>query len=228
MKFPGSFLQVIQEQNGDFGRVVTRINIFKEHRQTIQYILPSDSAKLAQAELLAIDEAAAIPLPTIKSLLGPYLVFLSSTVNGYEGTGRSLSLKLIQQLRQQQGLAAAKAAQQAGDAVHGSKSKKGERHLHEDRWKVASEAAAKFASAGVGGLGDNSIRSLKELTLETPIRYHNGDPIERWLNNLLCLDAAANSTRMVSHMPAPKDCEVCEIILQSLYPSINDEININM
>jgi N-acetyltransferase 10 len=49
--------------------------------------------------LLVIDEAAAIPLPMVKKLLGPYLVFMSSTVNGYEGTGRSLSLKLVKQLR---------------------------------------------------------------------------------------------------------------------------------
>jgi len=28
------------------------------------------------------------------------LVLLSSTINGYEGTGRSLSLKLINQLRE--------------------------------------------------------------------------------------------------------------------------------
>lgn len=32
---------------------------------------------------------------------GPFLVFLASTINGYEGTGRSLSLKLLQQLREQ-------------------------------------------------------------------------------------------------------------------------------
>jgi N-acetyltransferase 10 len=50
---------------------------------------------------LVVDEAAAIPLPMVKSLLGPYMVFLSSTVNGYEGTGRSLSLKLVQQLQEQ-------------------------------------------------------------------------------------------------------------------------------
>ncbi len=53
----------------------------------MQYIQPQHAAKLAQAELLVIDEAAAIPLPVVKSLLGPYLVFLCSTVNGYEGTG---------------------------------------------------------------------------------------------------------------------------------------------
>jgi N-acetyltransferase 10 len=44
---------------------------------------PHDHGKLSQVELLVIDEAAAIPLPIVKSLLGPYLVFLSSTVNGY-------------------------------------------------------------------------------------------------------------------------------------------------
>ena len=67
--------------------------------QTVQYIQPRHAAQLSQAELVVIDEAAAIPLPVVKTLLGPYLVFLCSTVNGYEGTGRSLSLKLIEQLR---------------------------------------------------------------------------------------------------------------------------------
>lgn len=67
----------------------------------MQYILPTDSHRLSQAELLVIDEAAAIPLPFVKAMLGPYLVFLASTINGYEGTGRSLSLKLLQQLRVQ-------------------------------------------------------------------------------------------------------------------------------
>ncbi|VDK29188.1 unnamed protein product [Gongylonema pulchrum] len=67
-----------------------------------QYIDPRDSEKLSQAELVVIDEAAAIPLPIVKKLIsGPYLVFLASTINGYEGTGRSLSLKLLQQLREQ-------------------------------------------------------------------------------------------------------------------------------
>ena len=78
-----------------------RINVFKEHRQTVQYILPTDSAKFAQAELLIVDEAAAIPLPLVKSMIGNYLIFLSSTVTGYEGTGRSLSLKLFADLKKQ-------------------------------------------------------------------------------------------------------------------------------
>lgn len=49
-----------------------------------QYIQPHEHEKLSQVELLVVDEAAAIPLPVVKSLLGPYLVFLSSTVNGYD------------------------------------------------------------------------------------------------------------------------------------------------
>lgn len=47
-----------------------------------QYIHPADAVKLGQAELVVIDEAAAIPLPLVKSLLGPYLVFMASTING--------------------------------------------------------------------------------------------------------------------------------------------------
>jgi N-acetyltransferase 10 len=120
--------QVFQDHQGELGKFVTKIAVTREHRQTVQYILPTEKEKLYQAELVAIDEAAAIPLPTVKALMGPYLVFLSSTINGYEGTGRSLSLKLIQQLRQQQGSALAEAARQAGAAIAGSKTKKGSFH----------------------------------------------------------------------------------------------------
>uniref|UniRef100_A0A2P2M6I1 RNA cytidine acetyltransferase n=1 Tax=Rhizophora mucronata TaxID=61149 RepID=A0A2P2M6I1_RHIMU len=91
---------VVRSVNPDLKKAIVRININKDHRQTIQYIQPHEHEKLSQAELLVIDEAAAIPLPVVKSLLGTYLVFLSSTVNGYEGTGRSLSLKLLQQLEE--------------------------------------------------------------------------------------------------------------------------------
>lgn len=48
------------------GRAIVRINVYRAHRQTVQYIAPQHQAKLAQAELLVIDEAAAIPLPVVK------------------------------------------------------------------------------------------------------------------------------------------------------------------
>lgn len=92
---------LVESTNPAFGKAIVRVNVYRSHRQTVQYIQPQHYAKLAQAELLVIDEAAAIPLPIVKNMLGPYLIFLCSTVNGYEGTGRSLSLKLIQQLRAQ-------------------------------------------------------------------------------------------------------------------------------
>ncbi|KAK5643619.1 hypothetical protein RI129_007464 [Pyrocoelia pectoralis] len=92
---------LVQSTNPEFNKAIVRVNIFRDHRQTVQYIHPTDSHRLSQAELLVIDEAAAIPLPYVKAMLGPYLVFLASTINGYEGTGRSLSLKLLQQLRVQ-------------------------------------------------------------------------------------------------------------------------------
>ncbi|GKA61860.1 peroxisomal membrane protein 13-like protein [Tanacetum coccineum] len=48
-----------------------------------EYIQPHEHTKLSQVELLVVDEATAIPLSVVKSLLGPYLVFLSSTAIGY-------------------------------------------------------------------------------------------------------------------------------------------------
>lgn len=92
---------LVESTNVEYNKALIRVNIFKTNRQTIQYIHPTDANKLSHAELLVIDEAAAIPLPFVKKMLGPYLVFLSSTINGYEGTGRSLSLKLLQELRTQ-------------------------------------------------------------------------------------------------------------------------------
>ena len=87
------------------------------------------------------------------------LYFDLSTCPSYEGTGRSLSLKLIGQLRRQ---------------------------------------------SGVGGAGG---RVLKEVVLEEPIRYAAGDPVERWLYDLLCLDSASVK-RAVGGCPPPQDCQL--------------------
>jgi N-acetyltransferase 10 len=212
--------------NPELGKCVTRLNVFRNHRQTIQYILPTDAVKLSQAELVAIDEAAAIPLALVKQLMGPYLVFLSSTVNGYEGTGRSLSLKLIDQLRKQQGTSITAAAQSAGNAISGSSYKgggsggssgggkkgkdgSGGKHLHEERWKASAEAFNKNST--------EASRSLKEITLSIPIRYNEGDPVEKWLNALLCLDVLSSNYRIVSNIPSPKDCQLYLVDRDALF-----------
>jgi N-acetyltransferase 10 len=88
---------------------------------------------------------------------------MASTVNGYEGTGRSLSLKLIQQLREQ---------------ASGYKA---------DSKSDASADRSHLQGQNSGG------RILKELKLEEPIRYGENDPSEKWLNKLLCLDATTVS-----------------------------------
>ena len=61
----------------------------------MQYIKPQHHERLGQAELLVIDEAAAIPLPLVKAMLGPYLVFLCSTVNGCAGCRPCLALLCV-------------------------------------------------------------------------------------------------------------------------------------
>ena len=71
----------------------------KTHRQTICFIAPQDYEKLGQCEILATYEAAAIPLPIVRKLMGLYTGLPSPTVNGYEGTGRDLSLKLLNEFR---------------------------------------------------------------------------------------------------------------------------------
>eukprot|EP00887_Chlorella_sp_A99_P003429 scaffold7.g3429.t1 len=160
---------LVESTNPAFGRAVVR------------YIQPQHHAKLAQAELLVIDEAAAIPLPLVKAMLGPYLVFLCSTVNGYEGTGRSLSLKLIQQLRAQ---------------------------------------GAKLASGGGredGGSGGAGARTFREVILSDPIRYASGDKVERWLNELLCLDAAEHMPPPPPRLPHPDECELYYVERDTLF-----------
>ncbi|XP_065874113.1 RNA cytidine acetyltransferase 1 [Euphorbia lathyris] len=165
---------IVRSVNPEFKKAIVRINIYKQHRQTIQYIQPHEHEKLSQVELLIVDEAAAIPLPIVKSLLGPYLVFLSSTVNGYEGTGRSLSLKLLQQLEEQ------------------------------------SQMASKNVEGSLSG------RLFKKIELSESIRYSSGDPIESWLNGLLCLDVA-NFIPNISRLPPPGECDLYYVNRDTLF-----------
>ena len=171
--------ELIQSSNPDFNRAIVRINVFHAaHRQTVQYVQPQDAHKLGQAELVVVDEAAAIPLPLVRALLGPYLVFLASTIHGYEGTGRSLSIKLLQELRKQ--------------AAPGG------------------VAATAVAASAMGS------RVLREVTLETPIRYAFGDPVEGWLEKLLCLDARV-APRRASGCPPPSSCELYHVSRDALF-----------
>lgn len=182
---------IIQSTNPDFNKAIVRVNVHRQHRQTIQYIRPQDSHVLGQAELVVIDEAAAIPLPLVRKLMGPYLVFMASTINGYEGTGRSLSLKLIKQLRQQAHSASGNGDTQIADRSTGR--------------------ASKSDSFQAG-------RTLREITLSEPIRYAQGDSVEKWLNKLLCLDATLPRPRSNrAGCPDPSQCELLNVNRDALF-----------
>lgn len=161
----------------------------------MQYIQPEDAHVLGQAELVIIDEAAAIPLPLVRNLIGPYLVFLASTINGYEGTGRSLSLKLIQQLRDstRPSVSSVPTVTQKDDS-HPSKSS-----------HTASQSTPK------------ALRSLREVALTTPIRYSQDDEIEKWLNILLCLTPVSTSSTLSSGCPHPSTCELYYVNRDTLF-----------
>lgn len=186
---------ILQSTNPDFNKAIVRVNIHRQHRQTIQYIQPQDAYALGQAELLVIDEAAAIPLPLVRKLMGPYLVFMASTINGYEGTGRSLSLKLIQQLREQS-RAGAKAGNQDTD--------------------IADRSTGKSVKNSENNYGGG--RSLREITLSEPIRYAPGDSVEKWMNRVLCLDATLPRSKMNTQgCPHPSQCQLLHVNRDTLF-----------
>lgn len=196
---------LVESTNPDFKKAIVRVNVYRSHRQTVQYVQPQHAERVSQAELLIIDEAAAIPLPVVRQLLGPYLVFLCSTVNGYEGTGRSLSLKLIQQLRQQG------AKLTSGDVAAAAAA-------------AASGAGAAATPASGGEPAPVSGRTFKEVVLSEPIRYGAGDRVERWLNDLLCLDAADAVPRLgaSSRLPHPEECDLYVVNRDTLFSGHRD------
>jgi N-acetyltransferase 10 len=187
---------IIQSTNPDFNKAIVRVNIHRDHRQTIQYIRPQDAHVLGQAELVVIDEAAAIPLPLVRKLMGPYLVFMASTINGYEGTGRSLSLKLIKQLREQ--------------------SRPGAKMNGEAETEVADRSTGQGVKSGESSY--HGSRSLREITLSEPIRYAQGDSVEKWLNTLLCLDATLPRSKLSGQgCPDPSQCQLLNVNRDTLF-----------
>ncbi|EUC35972.1 hypothetical protein COCCADRAFT_89278 [Bipolaris zeicola 26-R-13] len=183
---------IMQSTQPDQNKAIVRIELHRQHRQVIQYIKPEDSHVLGQAELLVIDEAAAIPLPLVRKLMGPYLVFMASTINGYEGTGRSLSLKLIQQLREQS----------RGKGTNGST------HVVDRSTGKETKDASETTMTG---------RSLREITLSEPIRYAPGDSVERWMNDLLCLDATLPRRSATQGCPHPDKCQLLHVNRDTLF-----------
>lgn len=69
----------------------------------LEYIAPDELiATTPEADLLLVDEAAAIPTPMLAELLANYKrIAFATTVHGYEGTGRGFALRFNKVLDQQ-------------------------------------------------------------------------------------------------------------------------------
>lgn len=59
-------------------------------------------------------------------------------------------------------------------------------------------------------------RILHEVTLVESIRYANGDAVEAWLNNLLCLDASSVQP-LSSGCPVPSSCDLYYVNRDTLF-----------
>lgn len=119
------------------------------------------------ADLVLVDEAAAIPLSMLQKLLKKYdnIVF-SSTIHGYEGTGRGFALKFKAML-------------------------------------------------------DADKPGWLSLGMQLPVRWRENDPVEHWVNRLLCLDAE------LAEIPRSTNIEQCEV--KQLQPSelVDDEAKLS-
>lgn len=72
-------------------------------KRSVQFYSPDQLvAEDIKAEMLFVDEAAAIPVPLLTSLLNkyPFCVF-ATTVHGYEGTGRGFAVRFYKVLNEQ-------------------------------------------------------------------------------------------------------------------------------
>ncbi|WP_432698548.1 tRNA(Met) cytidine acetyltransferase TmcA [Marinobacterium sp. YM272] len=133
----GSLLLLVESQlgaiewQGDRGRVGAL---------SLEYATPAQVAeRLPEADLLVIDEAAAIATPLLSALSHHYRRLLfATTQHGYEGNGRGFTLRFFSELRQ-------------------------------------------------------LVPSVREIGLDTPVRWAPGDPLEATVAKLLLLDVDAEA-----------------------------------
>lgn len=130
-------------------------------RASLQYgealieFLPPDELSLSPvaAELVLVDEAAAIPGPLLERLLHHHSrIAFATTIHGYEGTGRGFAVRFQQVLNEQ-------------------------------------------------------TPDWRKVELKTPIRWAGNDPVESFVFQALCLDAAPAGDTALSDATVP-DCEI--------------------
>ncbi|NQZ11850.1 MAG: tRNA(Met) cytidine acetyltransferase, partial [Algicola sp.] len=92
-----------------FTRAVELLTVIKQsatelitRQGTVQFMPPDELIRLnPSADLVMIDEAAAIPAPMLTQLVNQYSrIVFTSTIAGYEGTGRGFEIRFKQTLNQ--------------------------------------------------------------------------------------------------------------------------------
>lgn len=53
--------------------------------------------------------------------------------------------------------------------------------------------------------------------MDEPIRYGNGDPIEKWLSDLLCLEATKDVEGIKQGLPHPNSCDLYYVNRDTLF-----------
>ncbi|TFJ80128.1 hypothetical protein NSK_008685 [Nannochloropsis salina CCMP1776] len=191
--------------------LVVRVNVFRAHRQTVQYLFPEDAARLESAEVLAVDEAAALPEACFRKLLGPYLTFVAvggGEGGGEGGAGPAAVAAVVRMLQSQAGSSAEEVAREAAAEVRGSQSKKGERQVHEERWRKAAEAVSSLR----GG------RRVVEVAMEEPVLWGQGDPLETWVGRMVGGGEGGREGGMGLRFgtPAPWECRLFYLEAETL------------
>nr|UXY88033.1 N-acetyltransferase 10 [Cryptomonas curvata] len=163
--------EIIQDSKLKF---IAKIEIFCTHRQSITFLFPNEIEEVKKdIELLIIDEAASIPIPILESICGSFVIFMSTTTSGYEGTGKYFTLKFIKNIKT----------------------------------KLQNKANSK-----------KKILIIQEVSLNEPIRYSFQDPVEKWLNEFLCLDNDLPPI-LLSGCPDPMYCKLFLVDRNALFSS---------
>ena len=203
----------IQEGTGEFKGSIVNIQINKNHKQTIRYILPTDILIFQMAELLIIDEAAAIPLNIVKRIMPDCLTFMASTIQGYEGTGRSLSIKLIDDLRSKQSMSGSRILKEISlsQAIRYADNDPVEFWLNKLLLLDATNAES-FEDS----MEDPSKLELYLVNRDTLFSYHKGS--EAFLKKIMSLFVSShykntpNDLQLLSDAPAHKIFVLCKSI----------------
>ncbi len=113
------------------------ITVVNSKYARVEYVVPRRAMLEKEfADVVIVDEAAGIDVPVLLKITeGVRYTIFSTTIHGYEGTGRGFAIRFLKKLE-----------------------------------------------------SDESIE-IDRIHMEEPIRYGRGDPIERWLYDVLLLDA---------------------------------------